>query len=191
MGLHNAVQERNVEQVRNILHSGTNPEIKRLQDSWTALHLAAYLGHYECAKELLHYGAYIDPLERHGSTPLHWAVAQGNLDCVQLLLDSGADLHATHMGGGSPLSVAVQNPRIAIVKYLLERGARIDHLDLQKKTPADLACTSEIRSLVQSFHNLKVVKGEWMDELSLWHWLPYHPFSTVFNFCGIDMEDLN
>ena len=30
MGLHNAVQERNVEQVRNILHSGTNPEIKRV-----------------------------------------------------------------------------------------------------------------------------------------------------------------
>ncbi|KAJ5392532.1 ankyrin repeat domain-containing protein 44 [Penicillium cosmopolitanum] len=56
----------------------------------TALHLAAYGGHIEVVKFLIHAGADVFAFDFPGLTALHWAAYKGHKDIVALLLENGA-----------------------------------------------------------------------------------------------------
>lgn len=57
----------------------------------TALHLAAYGGHIEVVKFLIHAGADVSAFDFPGLTALHWAAYKGHKDIVALLLENGAN----------------------------------------------------------------------------------------------------
>ncbi|KAF7171814.1 hypothetical protein CNMCM5623_004145 [Aspergillus felis] len=66
----------------------------RLRDALqgtTALHLAAYGGHIEVVKFLIHAGAEVNAFDFPGLTALHWAAYKGHKDIVALLLENGAN----------------------------------------------------------------------------------------------------
>jgi ankyrin repeat protein len=75
-------------------------------------------------------------------TPLIAAVSGGHAHTVQALLDRGGDVNI-RAGGGThsptPLHVACRHGMVEIVHILLDKGAKIDPLDQDGNTPADLA----------------------------------------------------
>jgi len=48
-------------------------------DGWTALHLAAEMGHLELLKLFIASKAYVECQTKYGRTPLHWACCRGHV----------------------------------------------------------------------------------------------------------------
>ncbi|MEO8290047.1 MAG: ankyrin repeat domain-containing protein [Gaiellaceae bacterium] len=112
-------------------------------DGFTALHLAAFMGHPGAVKLLLERGA--DPeavatsQEIGPVQPLHSAAATGRVECAQLLLAAGADVNARQAGGFTPLHSAAQSGNEELTQVLLDAGADPAAKTDDGKTAADLA----------------------------------------------------
>ncbi|KAJ5975033.1 ankyrin repeat domain-containing protein 44 [Penicillium waksmanii] len=74
----------------HILYPHTDYKRDALEGT-TALHLAAYGGHFEVVKLLIHAGADVFAFDFPGLTALHWAAYKGHQDIVALLLENGAN----------------------------------------------------------------------------------------------------
>lgn len=114
-------------------------------DGFTALVLAAWLGHLEVLEELLRRGADPGQAARNPTAmaPLHAAascrVATAAVPATRRLLEAGAALETTCAGGFTPLHLAVAQGRRELVELLLERGADLEALSDAGATPLDLA----------------------------------------------------
>ncbi|CAI7618061.1 unnamed protein product [Penicillium pancosmium] len=75
---------------QHILYPHTDYKRDALEGT-TALHLAAYGGHIEVVKFLIHAGADVFAFDFPGLTALHWAAYKGHKDIVALLLENGAN----------------------------------------------------------------------------------------------------
>ncbi|KAL8731796.1 MAG: hypothetical protein Q9181_004186 [Wetmoreana brouardii] len=89
----------------------------------TALHLAARLGHVECAKALLDGSeiqkANVDLAESvFGWTPLFIACVEGHLSIVELLIDAGANLQRADTSGWTAQEHAALRGHISIAEKL-------------------------------------------------------------------------
>lgn len=105
-----------------------NPDLLRQysNDGWTALHLAAFMGHRETAEALLQAGADLTALSQNqmANQPLHAALA-GKTDrpLVQMLLERGADAKARAGGGVTPLHLAASRGDEVFCDLLISKGA--------------------------------------------------------------------
>ncbi|MEO8025254.1 MAG: ankyrin repeat domain-containing protein, partial [Bryobacteraceae bacterium] len=95
------------------------------KDGWTALHLAAFFGHLDAARELLNKGAVVNARSTNAmkNTPLHAAAAGRSLPVVQLLIERGADVNARQHGGFTALHAAAQSGDVAMAAALADAGA--------------------------------------------------------------------
>lgn len=97
-------------------------------DGFTALHLAAFMGHPGAVRLLLERGA--DPHvvatspEIGPVQPLHSAAATGQVACARLLLEAGADPNARQGGGFVPLDAALQSGNEELERLLRAAGAQ-------------------------------------------------------------------
>jgi ankyrin repeat protein len=97
----------------------------RADDGWTPLHLAAFFGNVEVAKELLRRDAVVDARAPSGNvTPLHSACAGDHTSLVTLLVLAGADVNARQDGGHTPLDSARRNQNAEMIEILELAGAR-------------------------------------------------------------------
>jgi ankyrin repeat protein len=108
-------------------------------DGFTALHLAAFFGHEEIAKELLRRGAEVSAVSRNalGVQPINSAAAGGHTGIVRVLLDHGADANAPLEGGFRPIHAAAQNGNDELQALLVERGADESAVTDDGRTVAD------------------------------------------------------
>ena len=126
--LHLAVKRGQLERVRELLDSGTKPDIKDIHHR-TPLMIAADYGYTEIAKLLIERGADINAKSRRSEvwegrcTPLFNACEAGRHLVVKLLLESGADPDCISQSWFTPLSNAILGKKKQIVDYLLEHGA--------------------------------------------------------------------
>ncbi len=117
----------------------------------TPLHLAAAKGHDQALLQLLSFGALANKRNAAGQTPLHRAACAGFEFCVTALLEVEPSLAdaVDAENGQSALHLAAEDGHGGCVKLLLEiGGANRLLLDKEGRTPADLARTPEIRSLL-------------------------------------------
>ena len=91
------------------------------QASFTALILAAALGHVETLEVLLDAGADRSTKDGTGQTALMRAAAEGHRELVERLLDEDVDL-ADEEDAGRVFRVAVSNNHTEIVQLLLDAG---------------------------------------------------------------------
>ena len=112
-------------------------------DGFTALHLAAFLGHSDTVALLLDRGADPNAVARSEQIgpvqPLHSAAATRQLECARLLIAHGADVNARQAGGYTPLHEAAGNGDIELARLLLEAGADREARKDDGQTPADVA----------------------------------------------------
>jgi ankyrin repeat protein len=123
--VYDAVDARNVQQLRNLLKSGVDLT-RRDEFGDTLLHRAIRQRLPEFVRLLLQHGANINAKGEAGRTPLHIAVSESEGDCeiLQVLLEHSPNLELTDNSGGTPLRAATGYP--ACASLLLEKGAYYD-----------------------------------------------------------------
>ena len=119
MGVLDAVRE---------LHSHCGPEILATtdEDSYTALHRAAYNGHSDVVEFLLEKGAAVDAKTIDDWTPLHSACRWNKVKVASILLRNGARINSKTRGGQTPLHLAACNNQAKATLELLLRQADLD-----------------------------------------------------------------
>ncbi len=92
----------------------------------TPLHLAAALGLFEKAQQMLDKGAEVDAKDIDGITPLYMAVQYNNFQVAQLLLDKGADvLTRGRMMDENLVMVASRAGHLGMLQFLLSKGLEV------------------------------------------------------------------
>ena len=120
--LHSAAFDGNVEEVKELLKKGANPNVRE-KDGDTPLHVAARKGSVDVVELLLKHGADPNILDKYGWTPLHNAAREGHVEVVKLLLEHGADPNIQDEYGDTPLHDAVFKGHVNVVELLLKHGA--------------------------------------------------------------------
>lgn len=124
-----AVSVDNLSALRSMLADGASPDEPRTSRGGTPLQHALALGHAECARMLIEYGASIRMATRLGATPLSAAAAGGLPECILLLLELGLDVNVRNKKGVTPLMVAASEDNSECIKVLLEKGAQLEARD--------------------------------------------------------------
>ncbi|XP_075526427.1 putative palmitoyltransferase ZDHHC13 isoform X3 [Dermacentor variabilis] len=147
---------------------GVAPENKDAFD-WTKE------GCLERLTECLNNSTSVHERDAQGMCMLHWACDRGHLEIVELLLDRGADPEAkfrlpitsflrratlrqpvTHLDsplpqdeeGQTPLHYASSCGHLQVAELLLKRGAQRDTKDVDGQTPAQVALSPELETLL-------------------------------------------
>ena len=113
-------------------------------DGFTALHLAAFFGKTEAARELIDAGASVDRFTENdlANQPLHAAAAGRRIEVCRLLLAAGADVNARQHGGYTPLHEAAEHGDVEMVELFLSAGADASTADDSGQTPGDRAAAA-------------------------------------------------
>jgi ankyrin repeat protein len=136
---------------------GNDPSAARAwsPDGFTALHLAAFFRHTDCAKLLIDQGSDVSTHSQNPMSvaPLNSAAASGQREVVALLLDHGAEIDASQSGGFTALHSAAHNGDESLVELLLARGAASGLETDDGKRPADMARESGHEALAKRLDN--------------------------------------
>jgi uncharacterized protein len=119
----------NIALVTLFLECRTFPLDAYTEDGFTALHLAAFFGHYVCVKSLIAYKAPVNAVSQNVQrlTPLHSAVADKDekitTAIAAALINAGADVNARQADGYTALNAAIENQQPYLEKLLRASGA--------------------------------------------------------------------
>jgi hypothetical protein len=102
--LHEAARTGYADVVELLLEKEANPDLARLHDGSTPLHLAAERGHVDAVKALVRL-AFVSVSDDLGQTPLHRACKGGHEAVVHLLLDADANVLAQDFEQKTPLAL--------------------------------------------------------------------------------------
>ncbi|WP_083752040.1 ankyrin repeat domain-containing protein [Saccharothrix sp. ALI-22-I] len=138
--LHAAAVAGDVDEVRDLLSFGGDPNRHDERTGLTALHAAAARGDDTTVRTLLSGGADVLVTERSGQTALHKAAEHGSTEVVTALLRAGSIVDApVATTGQTPLHIAVRHGNAEAARVLLAAGARADLVDHLGRSPLDLA----------------------------------------------------
>lgn len=145
--LHAAARRGDINQARNLVYEGTDPNI-RDSSNLTPLHHAAKEGRLEVAGLLLTYGADANAKDDSGSTPLHHAAHNGHCEIAHGLLDYWAEPNAQDGTGATPLHIAAKGKSALFVNLLLDADAKPQVKDGTGSTPLHYATQPDIAQLL-------------------------------------------
>jgi ankyrin repeat protein len=94
---------------------------------------------------------YLFSVDYLGETAYHWAAKLGDLKMMKILVDYGPYHNQKDYKGRTPLYLAVVNNHKDICSYLLNKGANIYLKDKNGLSPADVAKTRDMLSLLSEF----------------------------------------
>ncbi len=144
LDLFEAASAGRTDRVRSLLDKGHAGADDHSPDGFTALHLAAFFGHADVARELIARGATLDVQAKNDMsvTPLHSALAGRHNAIAIALIDAGANVNAVQQGRWTPLHAAALHGDVDMVTRLLGAGADKRAATDDGTTPADLAASS-------------------------------------------------
>uniref|UniRef100_A0A8C8HGP0 Ankyrin repeat domain-containing protein 29 n=1 Tax=Oncorhynchus tshawytscha TaxID=74940 RepID=A0A8C8HGP0_ONCTS len=149
-----STRKGNLALLQLLLNSGRVDADCRDSFGTTALMVASYSGHYDCARELIMQGTDINLQRETGSTALFFASQQGHNEVVKLLFEFGGSTEFQTKDGGTALSAACQYGHSKVVDTLLKNGANVHDQLHDGATPLFLASqeghVTVIRQLLSS-----------------------------------------
>src|SRR4051812_28047937 len=137
-----AVNGGDAGKVKDLLKQNPKSANEYSADGWTALHLAAFLGHRQMAEVLLEMGAQLSALSKNqmANQPLHAAIAgKTDREMIQMLIERGADVNARGGAGVAPLHLAASRGDGVLCELLINRGANAEAKMDDGATPSDIA----------------------------------------------------
>jgi len=137
--------------VSSLIRQDPSLAVTLSHDGWTALHLAAFFGHVDCARALLDGGANVlkrstNPMQ---NTPLHAAAAGRHVEIVRALIERGADVNARQQGGWTALHAAAQSGNAELARVLIGAGADTNLRADNGQCAMDLALTHGHQQVVE------------------------------------------
>jgi ankyrin repeat protein len=113
------------------------------KDGWTALHLAASIGHANAIKALVAAKSHVNALDRQGRSPLLLAAENGKGPSIKALLDDNSKAVDVNIKDKiyerTALSWAAYRGDTEAVGLLAQAGSDVDSLDEDGQTPLILA----------------------------------------------------
>ena len=113
-----AVENNNIEEVKQALANGTNVDVQNKYGD-TALIKATDMGHFEIVKLLLENNALVNKENNDDLTALMKAAIRGHSKIVKSLLTSGADVNHSDLLGYTALMGAASGGHSKVVELLL------------------------------------------------------------------------
>ena len=90
--------------------------------------------------QILSFGCDIDIRGKNNLTPFHLACVHGNVELVNYLFESGSNIRLTGGKDGlSALHIAAVKEQQHVAEWLISRGLRLDCINGDNRTPADMA----------------------------------------------------
>ena len=125
---------------------------KAMDDGYTPLYIASYLGYNEVVEMLLKAGAVQDNLfvQLHQKAPLIIAIQEGKVEVVEELLAAGADKDKAMNDGRTPIFLASQEGKVEVVEVLLAAGADKDKARAYRETPLYIASWKGHKEVVEA-----------------------------------------
>lgn len=131
MKLHSAARTGDSKEVKRLLEQGANPSA-RLEEDWTALHVAAYMGFGEVCAMLIRERSEATAVTAAGLTPLHLSAKMGHVEAAQAILMATQTSSSTELrevldagdaNGMTALHYATEREDEAMAELLLSYGA--------------------------------------------------------------------
>lgn len=161
MQIRRAAEDGNVDAVKFLLdHDGASAKAHTRPGNTTALHCAAFRGHYHVVRTLLDYGADPNALDDFERTSLHRAARKGHKQVIRLLIDRGADV-LMYDGSGMLASDLAAKKKFDPSVVALLREAEI--LAKLPRVPAPRPSTSTPPPRSR-FYPTQLVRARWYDE---------------------------
>jgi ankyrin repeat protein len=129
LGLHKAAADGSVEQIRTLLMSKPDPNV-RDQAGRTPLHVAAFKSRYDAVRALVAGGGNINALENDRYDVITIAAVKDDVRMVKLAIELGGNPRAiTSRYDGTALIAAAHLGYDTVVQALIEAGAPLDHVN--------------------------------------------------------------
>tara|TARA_R110000851_G_scaffold333531_1_gene514821 strand:- start:1559 stop:2323 length:765 start_codon:yes stop_codon:yes gene_type:complete len=126
--LHTAAQENHVEDIRQLLSSGSKLDARNASGA-TALLVATHANAIDAAKVLIDAGADVNAKDNIQDSAYLYSGARGHLEILKMTLAHGADLSSTNRYGGTALIPAAERGHVETVQTLIDAGVDIDHVN--------------------------------------------------------------
>ena len=124
ISIHDAVEDGNLEAVKQHLAAGTDVDAKN-NNEWTALHVAVGESPKKKITELLiAKGADVNANTPDGLTVFFAAILGANKEIIELLIAKGADVNVRGFGGMTPLNMADDEGEKEIADLLRKHGGK-------------------------------------------------------------------
>ncbi len=125
--LFDAVASGNLEEVKNLLKSGSDINMRlRAASGQTPLLTALFENQIEIADFLINSGADISITREDGQSALMTAAYLSMVSMVEKLISAGANVNAVKDGGFTPLLITAEGGSAEIGQLLLEAGADVN-----------------------------------------------------------------
>ncbi|KAI8947730.1 ankyrin repeat-containing domain protein [Xylaria longipes] len=137
------------------------------EEGWTALHLAANVGHSKAIKALVKADSDVNALNRDGLSPLLLAARKGKVASIEALLDNKAvDVNIRdNVYERTALSWAAETGKSRAVELLAEADSDINSLDKSSQTPLVLAAkkghSDSIKTLLRFGPDMNIKDTIW------------------------------
>lgn len=127
-----ATSRNDVEEVRQLLNSGIDPNVSN-EDGLTALHQCAIDNNEQMLLTLIDYGANVNSRDTELWTPLHAAGCCGHLKIVQHLVGHGAELLAVNADGNMPYDICDDEETLDYIESeMAKRGVTQEDIDEER-----------------------------------------------------------
>lgn len=145
-----AAEDGRLEDVKLLVHKGTDVNVESPVAGRSPLMRAAANGHVDVVSFLLHRGARINQKSKYsGKTALMRAAQFGHARVVKLLVYNGADINLHSVASGkTALMRACRNGHYEVARLLLERGAQATVKDKSGKSALDYCVEADFKDLV-------------------------------------------
>lgn len=160
-GLHRAVSNDDLEEVKNLIMRGENVNQKDENYSFiTPLFLAVENGNIEIAETLLNFGAKINAKDSAKQTPLMRLDEDASPALVNLLIKHGAKVNLTDKEGNNALILASRSVKPEVLRILIDHSANLNAQNGEGRTAlmeaADADDLENVRALLEAGANVNL-----------------------------------